>query len=225
MVIVVPVTAISGLLGLHKYRDRDTSLHDLLHPCKKKHPVFEQVKRLLYHTEFYTTFCRAPKITHQLRVRARLLVDKACERAGIRYNKPYSYFLKQRGLYLEQLNTDRCEALFKEKITHRQFKLQKNFDDFLVRGSVDGKSTSHIYEIKTRATFLNIREWEKVQLAWYCHIGRLPGRLVAFLGNEHCVWECTIQQADEMVAQQVLELRNLLLHEQTHKECLITCGA
>ena len=155
-------------------------------------------------------YCNAPVITSLLRVKARRVVDEVCDATGLRFKRPYAYFQKQRGICQEAMNTDRAEKVFRTKILGRQQKISRAFEGFTVIGAVDGMDKAWVYEIKTRNSCLNVLEWEKVQLYFYCFLARKKGRLVSFLGERHSVWECTYEQASEFVRKHIGILRKIL---------------
>ena len=207
--LIVPVSSVAALVGNHDFKNPHDTLKEL-RDSKPYHPIYDHVKRLLYRCDFYKKFCEAPEITHRLRVQARIMVDKASARAGLRFNKPYSYFVKARGLYLEGQNTNRAEKIFNTKIVDRQKKFEKTYDRFKLRGAIDGQDDQYVYEIKTRATRREIAPWEKQQLMVYCHLARKPGRLIAFLGEQHSMWEVDLDTADRVFEQAMAAINRLI---------------
>ena len=219
----VPVTQISALLGMHDYKTPSTALREI-HNKPRDHPIYDTTRDLLRKTRFFQVFCKAPRITPNLRVHARKIVDMACKKTGVRHKKPYAFFQKQRGILLEKKNTDLAEKRFNTKIFGRQRKIRKEFNDgqFCVLGQIDGEDAEWCYEIKTRSSVLNVLPWERVQLYFYCHITRKPGRLVSFLGNEHSVWECTLDDADKFVKFHMGKLCDALRGKFHRPKCLIS---
>ena len=98
---------------------------------------------------------------------------------------------------MEDQNINKCERIFNDTIGVRQQRLSKKFENFNVIGTIDGASNTYVYEVKTRQSNMNdIYYYEMIQLMWYCYIKRLPGRLVSFCGDQHMVWECSLDIVD-----------------------------
>ena len=205
----IPVTSIAPLLGMHRYKSSSEALSEL-QKKPTEHPIYDYTRELLRKTRFYDIYCNAPEITSILRVNARRVVDHICNKTGLRFRRPYAYFQKQRGIFQESVNTDRAEKAFNTSITDRQLKLLRAFGGFTVVGAIDGMDDDWVYEIKTRNSCLNVLEWEKVQLYFYCYMTGKGGRLVSFLGERHSVWECSLEEAQEFVNAHLDELRSVL---------------
>ena len=206
---IVPVSMIAKLLGENKYRTQEQALADLRRP-KRKHPVYDSVRKLLRKTRFYKKFCEADTVTFSMKQRSAKLVDRACKLANLHYNKPYAYFQKQRGIYLEKQNTKRAAERCETTLTGVQKTVTREFPAFSVMGQIDGEDETHVYEIKTRTQVLNVLPWEKIQVYWYSVLTGKPGRLVHFLGDKHDIWECTLKEATEHVEKHVKILTEIL---------------
>ena len=198
----IAVTNIAALCGLHKFKTQAEALNDL-----NKSPVRYVSKILgveteLRRTTFFRWYVNSRVITGKMRIKARSLINRTCKRHQITYGKPWSFFAKCRGITMEKFNTNLCETLIKEKIVNRQKKISMENENYKILGAIDGETESFVIEIKSRSSPIQwIPEWEQIQLAFYCHMLRKPGKLYAFHNKAHILFELSLEEADTRVSE------------------------
>ena len=210
----VAVSSIAALCGKHEFKSRREALQELFR--KNSNTRYEpnknllEVKKDLYYSSFYQWYCRSKVITSKMRIIARSLIVKTCKKHKMKFNRPFSYFCKERGLYREHWNTDRAGFALKTKVFNRQKRLEKEYDDFRICGAIDGETTTHVIEIKTRSSpILEPPIWEHIQLAWYVYILQKPGYLFSFHNGLYTKKEITLETATELVEKTLPDIKTI----------------
>ena len=183
----IAVTKISCLIGKHPYKTSSETVKDIVYFLKRRKKPrrnkYSKIETQLRQTSFYPWYTKANVVTSRMRKIARCVVNKACNDAGVRFNRPINYFSKMRGQVQEPMCIARYERLVESRMTDQQKYITKRFDDFDVVGAIDGICQGEVIEIKCRSSNLKkTPEWELIQLQVYCYILGLPGRLVQYEG-------------------------------------------
>ena len=178
------------MLGKHQFKTVSETIDELRRKCVRKWSWSESpVEQKLRQTSFYNWFTRARIITNRMRKISRSIVNKVCKEHKVKFNKPYNYFAKERGIIQEPICILRFEQHFKTKVTDQQKKLLKKFPTYQIIGAIDGlcviNDQQTIVEIKCRSCCLKETPvWEMIQLKVYCYLMQLPGVLIEFQGND-----------------------------------------
>ena len=166
----IAVTKISCLLGKHPYKSSADTLKEIkfLHKTKRKVPYSSNYKKLekkLKDCSFYNWFTRARVVTNRMRKIARSIINKVCGEVGIKYNKPYNWFAKERGVVQEPICIKRIGELYKSEVTDQQKRLRKKYERFEIIGAIDGICQGKVVEVKCRSCVLKeTPKWELLQL-------------------------------------------------------------
>ena len=211
----IAVSRIAALCGHHDFKSARDAKKELVRrnsKCKYfKNQKLLDVKTDLFNSSMYLWYCRSANVTGRMRIIARCLIDKICKKHKMLYNKPYSYFCKERGLYREVHNTDEAEKLLDSKIYNRQRKINKKYSEFIICGSIDGETDSHVIEIKTRSSPIDkFPLWEKIQLSWYAFILQKPGILFAFHNGSFKKLDISLEQATKTAQETVEILKSII---------------
>ena len=204
----IAVSSVAALCGKHQFKCQRDAIQELLRKQYKcatnPNGKMKKVKRDLFNSSFYKWYCRSTNVTSKMRIIARSLIVKTCKKHEQKFNRPFSYFCKERGLFREKLNTDAAEMILKTEIFGRQKKIEKKYDRFKIIGAIDGETDTHIIEIKTRSSpITECPEWERIQLAWYVYILQKPGYIFSFHNGSHNKFEITLERAEEITAETV----------------------
>jgi len=132
---------------------------------------------------------------------SRSIVNKVCKEHNIKFNKPYNYFAKERGIVQEPLCIRRLEELFDKKVTGQQKRLCEEISGYQIVGAIDGlceiDDQLTIIEVKCRSCSLKKTPcWELIQIKVYCYLMQLPGVLVEFQGNDIKQTKISLEEAN-----------------------------
>ena len=185
------VSNISSLVGLHKYKTQREALLEMKQKIARIGlPKFVDKKRAeleetLSSDPFFRVFTRSNHITKRLRQISRKVIDSKCKLLKIYHNRPWNYFIKQRGIYRENLAIEKFEKQYKQKVFDQQKRIRGYFTSlvgtkYIIQGAIDGCFEDSVLEIKVRSSEVTLPppQWEQVQLMLYCMILEKPGRLV-----------------------------------------------
>ena len=208
----VAVSRIAALCGKHHFKSRKDAIQELFWKCStyKPNPKLLDVKTDLFNSSFHNWYCQSREITSKMRIIGRSIIVKTCKKYGVKFNRPFSYFCKERGIYREEFHTNQASLLLKTKVFNRQRRIEKKYKGFKVCGAIDGETDSHVVEIKTRSSPITVPPiWEIIQLAWYSYILQKPGYLFSFHNGTFKRKEIKLDQATEIVEQTLEELNKL----------------
>ena len=199
--IKIAVTKISCLLGKHPFKTSSETITEIRKRKKRTKWCESSVEKKLRQTSFYSWFTRARVITNRMRKISRSIVNKVCKEHNIKFNKPYNYFAKERGIVQEPLCIRRLEELFDKKVTGQQKRLCEEISGYQIVDAIDGlceiDNQQTVVEVKCRSCILkNTPCWELIQLKVYCYLMQLPGILVEFQGNDIKQTKITLKEAN-----------------------------
>lgn len=196
----IAVTRIAPLLGEHLFKRQSDAIKELVThrtPNKK----LQLVKKELLQTSFYKWFTGAKCINGKMKRIGRCIIDKCCKKHNLIHRKPYTFWSQQRGIVREVFNI----RILPFKVTDTQKSIQLVRELYTICGRIDGLYDSTVIEIKSRSSCIQkIPKSEKIQLAMYCHILRMPGQLWSFYNNERTCLDMTLETADG-IAKRCLE--------------------
>jgi hypothetical protein len=212
--IKIGVSNIAALCGKHDYKSRQDALQELFR--KESDTKFKpnynllKVKTDLYNSSFHQWYCRSKLVTSKMRIIARSVIVNCCKKHDLKFNRPFSYFCKERGLYREKMNTDKAAAILSTKVFNRQKRLEKCYEHFRVCGAIDGETKTHIIEIKSRSSpILEPPIWERVQVSWYAYILQKPAYLFSFHNGLYQRKEITLESATELAEKTLPDLKRI----------------
>jgi len=200
--IKIAVTKISSLIGKHPYKRVSDTIKEILTRAefwknnKKYSPTQNVVEAQLKQTSFYNWFTKANVVTGRMRRIGRSIVNKVCKEHGVKYNKPYNYWAKKRGVTKEPWCIANVKRMCNATVTDQQKKISLNCNDYKIVGAIDGICQGKVVEIKCRSCVLKETPcWELIQIKVYCYILQMPGVLYEFQGNDVRKTEVSLEDA------------------------------
>ena len=221
---MIAVTKISSLIGKHPYKQVSDTVKEILTKAAfwKKNPKHSRVCRetsaveaQLKQTSFYNWFTRANVITGRMRKIGRSIVNKVCREHGVKYNKPYNYWAKARGVTKEPWCVEKIRRMCKAPVTNCQKKISLDCETYKIVGAIDGICQDKVVEVKCRSCVLKETPgWELIQLTVYCYILQLPGVLYEFQGNDVKKTEISLEQVTESFENEIRPELTKVINEQ-----------
>ena len=199
----IAVTKISSLLGKHPFKTSSDTVKDLQNRKRGKGIRCETtVEKKLRQTSFYKWFTNARVITNRMRKISRSIVNKTCKELNVKFNRPYNYFAKERGIIQEPLCIRKFEHFYKTEVSDQQRKVFKQLENYRIVGAIDGlcmiDEQLTIIEVKCRSCVLKKTPiWEIIQLKVYCYLMRLPGLLLEFQNDGIKLTNISLEEATE----------------------------
>ena len=190
----IAVTKIAPLLGHHAFKRQCDAIRELV-TKKQPNAKLRLVKDELFKTSFFKWFTGARCINGKMKQIGRCIIDKCCRKHNLVHHKPYTFWSQQRGIVRETFNI----KLLPFPVVEPQKSIELERKLYTICGRIDGLHGSTVIEIKSRSSCIKkIPLSEKIQLAMYCHILRMPGQLWSFYNNERDVFDMTLERADEI---------------------------
>ena len=148
--------------------------------CRMK-IISKQVESRLKPMNFFKEYIQSRSITKQMKDRGDELVRLASKEVLTTANRPFRFFDRERGKYMEPLILKKYAKRHNCTIKFQQMSVSTIvFDNIQLFGDIDGIANDYVLEVKCRTKDYPVTESELLQLAVYCYALHKNGKILLY---------------------------------------------
>ncbi len=180
----IACTSFSSLANCHLFVSPQDCIRNYVKKITKQHDpnyeLIEIVSNEIRNTKMFNVFVTSKIITQKNREDSRRICSFISAKHKLFTNRPFSIFSKARGIFLEPIGRS-IYSRKAGKFSRVHERVNIDFDDFSLRGEIDGVCGGRVIEIKNRCgKYFYSPFHDLIQLATYCYILKMDGTLVEF---------------------------------------------